>query len=376
MLSDFLLRIIVFLLPTQLGLHFWPTFSRLGGLKVDYLSPTLYLIDIFIFCYLLVNFRKLIITSKNKTLVLSYLALVLINTCFSSSPALTLLSWLKISLYLVFYFLLTTEKNLWKKTKLTFAISLVFVLLVQAIQFFKQSSLNGIFYWFGERDFTFSTPGVAKTYLFNRSFVRVPSVFSHPNSLAGFLAVSFIVLQKKSSNKLIKIMTILGMILTFSKSILFWLVSLPFLNKRVKHILFLFLLATISMFLLKPNPTYPDFILDRLYFLEVYKPVIQNKFIFGTGLGGYIVESSKSTIPSYFLQNKLQPVHNIFLLSLAELGLVGYLFVYKLILLYKLKMDNLYSLIALVLVTGLFDHYWLTLTQNKLILLFALAVIS
>src|SRR3989338_9410931 len=35
-------------LPTQLGRHFWPSFSYILGIRTDYLSPTLYLTDILI----------------------------------------------------------------------------------------------------------------------------------------------------------------------------------------------------------------------------------------------------------------------------------------------------------------------------------------
>src|SRR3990167_1091437 len=35
-------------LPTQLGKHFWPDFSYIYSLKIDYLSPTLYFWDILV----------------------------------------------------------------------------------------------------------------------------------------------------------------------------------------------------------------------------------------------------------------------------------------------------------------------------------------
>ena len=38
----------VFLLPLQLGRHFWPPSSLVLGLRVDYLAPTVYLTDILV----------------------------------------------------------------------------------------------------------------------------------------------------------------------------------------------------------------------------------------------------------------------------------------------------------------------------------------
>jgi hypothetical protein len=40
---------LLLLLPTQLGLHFWPQWASVFGMRVDYLSPTIYLTDIIIF---------------------------------------------------------------------------------------------------------------------------------------------------------------------------------------------------------------------------------------------------------------------------------------------------------------------------------------
>src|SRR3989344_9415701 len=40
--------LLILFLPTQLGRHFWPNFSFVSGIRIDYLSPTLYATDIFI----------------------------------------------------------------------------------------------------------------------------------------------------------------------------------------------------------------------------------------------------------------------------------------------------------------------------------------
>ena len=39
---------IILFLPTQLGLHFWPEYSKVLGLRIDYLSPTIYMTDVLI----------------------------------------------------------------------------------------------------------------------------------------------------------------------------------------------------------------------------------------------------------------------------------------------------------------------------------------
>ena len=62
-----------------------------------------------------------------------------------------------------------------------------------------------------------------------------------------------------------------------------------------------------------------------------------------------------------------QPVHNVPLLLVAELGILGCLGWLNLgwnkIKKIKLKKTD-WILVGIVVVTGMFDHYWVTLPQN------------
>ncbi len=102
--------------------------------------------------------------------------------------------------------------------------------------------------------------------------------------------------------------------------------------------------------------------------------IIKNNFLFGTGLGHYLFAEAKFPLHySYFF---LQPVHNVFLLFLSQGGilLMGYL----LFVIYKFSKSNFQSIIfnlpsyilplLVILITGMFDHYWLTLQQNLLLM--------
>ena len=88
-------------------------------------------------------------------------------------------------------------------------------------------------------------------------------------------------------------------------------------------------------------------------------------------LNNFIVELPKTSMtPSVIWW--LQPVHNIFLLVLAEGGLVGLLLFVTLF--YKafssslyLKRNYLTIALIVIVVTGSVDHYWLTLQQNQLL---------
>src|SRR3989344_769502 len=100
----------------------------------------------------------------------------------------------------------------------------------------------------------------------------------------------------------------------------------------------------------------------------------------GGGLGNFLVE-----LPSYDISrlgNYLQPVHNIYLLVLAETGVVGFI-VFVVLMAHGMrgfvlritdrkKKFVLHTMIYLIsfatfLVLGLFDHYSLTLQQGQLL---------
>lgn len=98
--------------------------------------------------------------------------------------------------------------------------------------------------------------------------------------------------------------------------------------------------------------------------------MIKESPFYGVGLNNFIVHLPKFWVQSgvYFLQ----PVHNIFLLVAAETGLVGLLaFLWFLWLMIKRLIlgNQSFLLLALgvILFTGIFDHYWLTLQQNQLL---------
>ena len=112
----------------------------------------------------------------------------------------------------------------------------------------------------------------------------------------------------------------------------------------------------------------------------------QQFLIFGVGLGNFLTELPK-TLPSreiYFLQ----PVHNIYLLLLAETGIIGLvLFLWLVWIVLRRAISNkqkergkaalllayLLSLIAYLLL-GFVDHYPLTLQQGQLLLTLFLGI--
>jgi len=88
-----------------------------------------------------------------------------------------------------------------------------------------------------------------------------------------------------------------------------------------------------------------------------------------------LIAQSRYLFSFLFLQ--YQPVHNIFLLALAELGIIIFLIFGRKIFFFTKKHWSTnrafrYLIIA-IFITGSFDHYWLTLQQNFLLLSIGLA---
>lgn len=375
MISNFLLSLIVFVLPTQLGFHFWPDFSRVSGLKVDYLSPTIYFIDILIFGYILLNLKDLLISLKNKYQIYTFFVLIIFNIYFSYSPFVSSLVWLKVCLYLAFFVLIRNDKKLWLKTRKMFFFSTILIIVLELLQFLNQGSLGGILYWFGERYFTYTTPNIGKIYLFHNNLIRPISTFSHANSLSGYLLVVFFLLKYYKEDYKIRILVFLGILLTFSKIAILASSVVILVNKKPIILFCLIGIFTLLQIFMTPISVPYSYISDRLQMLALYQNIPLIKLITGVGIGSYIPYISQHIPPSMIQSSTLQPVHNSILLLLAEAGVFGLIFV--MVQLRKLKFSKKYAFILLliVLLTGSVDHYWLTLVQNRLILLFALALI-
>lgn len=97
--------------------------------------------------------------------------------------------------------------------------------------------------------------------------------------------------------------------------------------------------------------------------------LVKSNPLFGVGIGTFV--SAAKQFKSDFPYVSPQPVHNIFLLMLSEVGVVvtGTItyFFSKFILIYR-KNTAMLACLFVIAFTGMFDHYWLTLQQNWLVI--------
>ncbi|MGB9707601.1 MAG: O-antigen ligase family protein, partial [Microgenomates group bacterium] len=243
--------------------------------------------------------------------------------------------------------------------------------------------LQGFFYFLGERLFSLSTPGIAKISFMGKEILRPYATFSHPNSLAGFyLLLYFYFLTQKKINQFLFLKYFLlflssAMILfSFSKIAIFTFLMLNsiYIWQNFKKCslcqisrIFIFLILAIVFFQGKGDVLTVE---KRILLIKNAFLILEKTPFFGVGLGNYLIAQNKISSSIYLFFN--QPVHNIFLLSLVELGIIGwFVLIYFLVKKSKKIITANYYLLTTILITGFFDHYWLTLPQN----FFLLAVI-
>lgn len=363
-IEKYLLLLLIFLIPTQLAYHFWPSWAFIFGIRVDFLAPALYLTDILIVYLIATNFR--LIKPFIKYLI-TPLAIAIANIIFSTSTPESLYRWLKI-FEMIFFAIYLSKENVLKKNELVGALfySSILYSLVGLAQFLIGHTIGGIFYFLGERTFNINTPAIALVNLFDRNFLRAYSTFSHPNSFAGYLGIVLILffttkyIKRNFLNYFLLIILIVTFFMTFSLGALTAIFLLLLFRNREKLGLFTavissLLLSIVSPILSKNGYFFSEKILGRLELAQFSGKIISQNFLIGTGLGTFIIN-----IPYRFLQ----PVHNIFLLVFAETGIFG-LLIFSFLLLTLVKKSPLIFLF--IIFTGLFDHYTLTLQQNLLL---------
>ncbi|OGH51296.1 MAG: hypothetical protein A3G13_02720 [Candidatus Levybacteria bacterium RIFCSPLOWO2_12_FULL_37_7] len=447
---------IILFLPTQLGLHFWPEYSKVLGLRIDYLSPTIYMTDVLILLLIVLWLIDSFLSLRGVSWWRSNLIPVILNLSFDSAQALSLPNGIQnllrllrrpalfltprndicyfifflslgtgivfskfpqLGLYgfiklleLIFFGYYTALKFRFSNNRLItlFSIGVVFESFLATAQYLHQGSLQGIFYFFGERFFNPQTPGIANASLNGALVLRPYGTFSHPNVLAGYLLIVLQMLLNTHTRSVIvekRSLTSFGMtsIVTFGSVALFLTMSrtavllyilifayrlIVQLRTKIKTYwligLFAFLLFGLFFF-----PLFSRFSIQLsdesiVYRTELNKAalsIFRNHPLFGVGLNNFLIN-----LPDYISSNTktilLQPVHNIYLLLLAETGIVGFTFFIWFIL-NAVRHSGLSrfnrgapgaTLLFTILIIGLFDHYFLTLQQGQLLFSFILGL--
>lgn len=377
--------LLVIFLPSQIALHFWPDWSLVFGIRVDYLAPTIYLTDIIIFLLLSSwgseHLKQFSATLRPKTLVIIIFFLyLLLNSLFvADNKPVAIYKFIKI---IEFSLLGAYVAQNWLVLRRSFfkpalVIALIYTILISLAQFLTGKSIGGLLWFLGERSFSLNTPGISLFTIFGKEFLRPYATFPHPNVLAGFLLVSMLLLSDKTPNRLVFLFISILLAITYSQGIwLGWIVIIIFFvlqkkllqsKRKVLFNLFLLCIAIVNWVVISKQIFLDD---TRKTLVDLSLKMISQNLLTGVGLNNFI-----PGLPGYSRGVNfvwiLQPAHNVFILLASEIGLIGmaFLLVFFIDLLKKIQNADLYlQLIFLViLLTGSFDHYWMTLQQPQIL---------
>ncbi|MDD5489440.1 MAG: O-antigen ligase family protein [Candidatus Moranbacteria bacterium] len=292
----------------------------------------------------------------------------------------------------------------------------IFQSLLGIFQFLLNRSLG--FRILGESIIGPDLPGIAKIVVFGAKHIRAYGTFPHPNVLAGFLIIQIIFLfslitkrlaQNASTKDKVPHETILTRIptclllvalflntacflLTFSRSafLSLFLIGLALLLAKLaakRKLIWLIMAITIFLLLLHgildASRHSKIFFLstqsleERNSYLEVSRETIVEHPWLGLGIGQFIVQEIVSR-PNWSGW-QYQPVHNVYLLITAELGIVGLILFLMFLLTFinnYCKINRLPSLLTTkpyciiifsFLFISFFDHYFWDIKSGMII---------
>lgn len=413
--------LLLVLLPTQLGYHFWPEWSLVLGRRIDYLSPSVYVTDLLIVCLLIawghasslrLRASRVFIPASIAFLIVVF---AVINTFHAVNIPISVYRWLKVFEYAGLCLYIVGTKTRMRDVIFPLALSVGYSSVIGIVQFLLQHSLGGPFWLLGERSFFSDTPGIARFNIclpFSYTCVlvlRAYGTFPHPNVFGGYIAVVLpiivynVLLSPSVHTRLYKMIiaiSFVALLMTFSRSA--WttaslhlcVVFYVALRKREKNIWgasHIGVVAVVGVLLVACVLFFPsvsdESVVRRIDLQNAALGMWQHSPFIGVGLGNFLVELPVYTHSRYV--NFLQPVHNIFILSLAELGIVGIFaiiigigfMIYRSVALFSratIARRLLYVIhwmpICCVLLLGFVDHYPVTLQQGQLLSMVVLGV--
>lgn len=401
-------------MPTQLGRHFWPGFSFVYGLRIDYLSPTFYFTDLLILIIFLCSVKNIFsglkkIKVKTLFIICVFFASLFLGIIFSKNIFVGIYGIFKLSELLFLAYYVSQKLKSFNKIIIFFLVffSITFESLISFLQYTHQSSLGGLFYFLGERTFSAQTPGISNASINGQLILRPYGTFSHPNVLAAFLIVymtCLLIFSSKFSLQKVFLFTgfFLGTVclfLTLGRSaIIFWIICLIIFfaftifekyKKTIANQLFIFVIlitviASIFIFVnlqktllfqrFSTTNTSDESLVQRGLLINESTQMFYKNPLLGVGINNFL-NNLKFIDPKDQL-TLLQPVHNIFLLVLSETGIVGFcVFLYFFYNGFSIIFSNNFKkriyflmLLSTVVFLGMFDHYFLTLQQGQLLL--------
>lgn len=421
---EYSLYLLLFLLPFQTRLVLKK--GELSGGYWEYGTYSLYAIEILLglivllsIFYFLKNFSKtknlLLVFKKRRNEILFFLFLVtILLIIFSTISAINPL----LSFYYLYKFitggalivLLYLFTNFYK-TSFSFLLGSVLQAIVGIWQFIFQTSFSSK--WLGIALQDSSVLGTSVIETADGRWLRAYGGLPHPNIFAGFLVVAIIItmvlyVQKKNIHKYSNVLILIFFTLlttalfsAFSRaawiSLIFCFLVFFFINLQNKIVFkkllnlslicfFIFLIFSLIYLPLSrtriggTNRLEAKSTDERIEYFKESWEIIKLHPILGVGLGNYTL-SAHNEVSSGRESFYYQPVHNIYLLIVSELGIIITSLIALFLIIWKkrrgiLKISTV--ILSPILILGLFDHYLISLYSGIILtsFIFALCLLS
>jgi O-antigen ligase len=355
------------------------------------------------------------IIRRNQTLRLTTFLFVILLSLFvlrqllSQDPLIASITLLRSSIMAALMLILLQLRHTIKSISLVYAMAatIIFQSVVGIYQWSTQSSVGG-YLFLGEPNLQ-QPLGLAKTSWFGKELLLPYGTTAHPNVLGGMLAVYLVALLylhlstfRKQHKQQIAVVfaTVIGVVtilLTQSMSALIGLslgILVLILHSRSFHkvhaLLFIKVRNIVAIIVLCTLLTMGAIRLatiaqpNQLSFVRRYQLndaaiiMIAAYPMQGVGLSNFTVFLDQSLSHEKAIVPFLQPVHNIFLLSFAEVGVLGIAVFVALRQLTRISIHDEHSLgwfsskIPLIMIVllplALLDHYLLTIQTGQLLL--------
>jgi len=342
---------------------------------------------------------------KIKTGHLSYFALILgwwfllifslTHQDFNSIYALGLAS--HSAMFVLLYFMIVNRVISVRSMMIVFIASMSFQSIVAIYQFLTQSSMG--LHFLGEPYISSEGAHLAKMNFSGKELIRSYGTLPHPNVLGGFLSLSmiatfFLSVKKKGLKPALLALQFAGLMFSFSRSALVSLITALLLmvllyrreaklssRKVINGVLGLLIaeLGVVAWMRVSDLSQSSSLRVDGIMTaLEVF-----DSHPMGVGFRAYTMALDQVGTQA-LMPWDYQPVHNIFMLLLTELGVFGLLlgtwfFLFTILKLYERrkrlltkqrlqKKRLLLCAMMIIAIIGLFDHYWLSLNQGLAVL--------
>jgi O-antigen ligase len=324
----------------------------------------------------------------------------LLSLFFAPDKLLTTYWYLRIVESLLLFYLIKKINFSKTKTAVAFIFSITISSMLGIYQFITQTVFASK--WLGISSQNPSDLGVSVIETTTERFLRAYGNMPHPNILAGFIVIAIILCfwlimkQNKTTKKLllyyfITLLLITGLFFTFSRAA--WLVFFIFLayvilrrssndDEESRRAVFRYIIISLLLFscllfiylpLIKTRVSNTSRLetksnTERINGYGDAWQIIKQNPLTGVGLGNYTLalQKLKPNQPAYFYQ----PVHNVYLLALAELGIPVFIAFITLLLYYFItRLQKPFFLFScfFFFIFFLTDHFFWTLPSAFLL---------